>query len=135
MTDRVINILGTKSEIIRVEMIAQLTDEFRSGRNQMELLELLKSNDQSMLDIALYILGEINVSNDKILKLIVDRLFVLSNNEDPGIRYKTLINIASLTEDISHNKLTNIYEKMSRDPDDDIRETANRLLIFGNLKS
>lgn len=131
--NEVVNILNQKSEFIKVEMIGELTDEFRSGRNPSELLELLKSSDKNILSIALYILGEINITDINISKGIIRRLKILSSHKDTRVRYKTLINLASLSHEVNADELNNIYEKMSQDLNEGIRENAKELLRTGNL--
>mgnify|MGYP000315045551 CR=1 FL=1 len=127
------NILKIKPEIARVEKLEDLTDEFRLGRNPSDLLELMELSDKNILSVALYILGEINVYSDITLQKIIKRLFVLSTYEDSHIRYSTLINIASLTEYINPKELKDIYNKLSKDSDSDISETAIQLSTTGRI--
>jgi len=131
--DIIENILKIKSENIKVEMILTLTNEFRSGRNPIELLESLEVNNKNIVRIALYVLGEVNISNDTVLQRIIARLFVLSSHEDFQVRYKTLINLASLSMYIDSDILIDTYIRMSKDEDENIRETACKLLESGHL--
>jgi hypothetical protein len=134
INDIVVNILNKKSEPIKIEMIGDLADEFRAGRNPSELLELLESDDENILNIALYILGEINIASISILKEIVKKLEILSVHKESQIRYKTLINLASLSHKVNTDKLNNIYKKMSQDSNESISKTAKELLRNGNLR-
>lgn len=128
----VVNILNEKSEPIKIQKLGELTDEFRAGRNPSELLVLLESNNTLVLDIALYILGEINIANTNILKQIAKRLKVLSIHKEPYIRYRVLLNLSDFV--ISIDELNSIYKKMTYDLDKDISETAKKLLQNGNLE-
>lgn len=128
----VVNILNEKSEPIKIQRLGELTDEFRAGRNPSELLVLLESNNTLVLDIALYILGEINIANTNILKQIAKRLKVLSIHKEPYIRYRVLLNLSDFV--VSIDELNSIYKKMTYDLDKDISETAKKLLQNGHLE-
>ena len=127
-------ILNIKSDAIKVKMISNLTDEFRAGRNPIELLELIESDDKEILSIALYILGEVIISCNITMQKIIKRLFILYLHEDSQIRYKTLINLASFAHGIDSDKLNSIYKEMCQDSDEYIRETAYKLLQSGHLR-
>lgn len=127
------NILNKKSEYHKIQMIEELTDEFRGDRDPSELLELLEQDDENILNIALYILGEINIGNNSILKEVFKKLKVLSVHKKAQVRYKTLINLASLTHEVNADELKNIYKNMSQDLNEGISKTAKELLRTGHL--
>lgn len=134
INDIVTNILNEKSEFIKVQMIGELTDEFRAGRNPTELLELLQADAEDILIVALYIIGEINISSISTSKKIIKRLEVLLTHKESQVRYKTLINLASLAGTIGVSELNNIFERMSQDSNEGISKTAKELLRTGNLR-
>ena len=133
IVDEVNNVLKLDSENDQIKLIGELTDEFRSGRDPSQLWGLIETDDKDILDIALYIIGEINISSEDILQNIIFRLVELSAHENSLIRYKVLLNVVSFAERINSRLLKDFYIKMSNDPDIDVRETAHELLH--NLRS
>jgi hypothetical protein len=129
----VLNILEKRSPSIQASMIGKLTDEFRSGRNPSELSKLLDSANNEVSCIGVYIIGEINIKNHKVLQSIIEKLFLLIEHEDSKISYGVLICLSSLLKEKDPIEANKLYSKMSEDSDEDVRNTAKQLHQTGKL--
>lgn len=127
-------ILDKKSTSKQAILIGQLTDEFRSGRNSNDLLDLLHSEDSDVIWIGIYILGEILIDNKPTLDVIIERLLALVEHKDVKIRYGALINLSTFLKESAPRDARNLYLKMSSDNDEGVRKTAESLLKNGSLR-
>jgi len=126
-------ILDKKSTSKQAILIGQLTDEFRSGRNSNDLLDLLHSEDSDVIWIGIYILGEILIDNKPTLDVIIEKLLALVEHKDVKIRYSALINLSTFLKESAPRDARNLYLKMSTDNDEGVRKTAESLLKNGSL--
>jgi hypothetical protein len=129
----VLNILEKRSPSIQASMIGKLTDEFRSGRNPSELSKLLDSANNEVSWIGIYIIGEINIKNHKVLQFIIEKLLLLTEHEDSKIRYGVLICLSSLLKETDPKEANKLYSKMSEDSDEGVRNTAKQLHQTGKM--
>jgi hypothetical protein len=66
-----------------------LVDQYRAGRDSEDLLRLLHSKDNDLVQIGAYIAGEISFEHYNTSSFI-DRLWELTNHEIPAIRFNAL---------------------------------------------
>ena len=119
----------------RGDLINELTDEFRDGRDPRILCELLESDNNKFIEIGLYIINEIIIEDHQLLTNISRALYKLIKNSDSYIRYKAFVILSQILEDLSRNEeCTDLYLIVYKDEDKDIRESGIKLLKDGHLR-
>lgn len=117
------------------EILNDFVDTFRGGRDRLELLQLLRSNNDNVRLFSIYIVDEISIDNEKIEKEIIKELYSLLNHNDFSIRLQALITIFPLLEKKDILEAKRICLKMMKDENEHIRNKANSLFNkrFSNL--
>lgn len=117
------------------KLLNELTDEFRSGRNPWELVQLIDSEDRGLIEVGIYIIREIIIENDDLIEEITIRLYQLIKHADKSIRHYSFLLLSSILKEKGSNQEIELYKKMLLDNDKFIRETAQKLLDDGHLRN
>ncbi|MHC4402819.1 MAG: hypothetical protein ACYTG0_24425 [Planctomycetota bacterium] len=104
------------------ERLNSLTDQFREGRDSSELLTLLYSNDNELVRIGAWMIGELGFQRYNTHSFI-SRLWELTDHEVPAIRFHAL---GALYPTLEPEKSATraLLSKMRRDPNEGVRLRA-----------
>ena len=91
-----------------------------------ELIQLTKHNDQQIKLKAVQALCPCRLKRD--FEDVYDRLFELSLDEDPKVRYQVLHNICDGSPQDYEARVMKALENFNRDPDRKIRRAAHKVL-------
>jgi hypothetical protein len=110
----------------KVERLFLLVDEFRGGRDIGDLITLINSNDQVLVEFAAYIAGEIRMDPVKARPLIA-RLRELVNHDAPVMRFYALGGLFPFL-DIADPPTMAMLTKMISDPNAGVSARARAAL-------
>jgi HEAT repeat protein len=104
-----------------------IVDEFRGGRDIMQIVNLLDSDNPEVVSIGAWILSELHYQLYNSC-VFINRLKELLDHEDPGVRFAALSAIYPAINPLDEN-MTRLLNKLRNDQDEGVRLSAEAICV------